>query len=49
MVQLEPYEPDFLELNKQKELVAVLTEFEAAIEAVINEAKGYLDAIFTNR
>lgn len=48
LVQLEPYEPDFLELNKQKELVAVLTEFEAAIEAVINEAKGYLDANYTD-
>ena len=48
LVQLEPYEPDFLELNKQKELVAVLTEFEAAIEAVINQAKGYLDANYTD-
>ena len=48
LVQLEPYEPDFLELNKQIELVAVLTEFEAAIEAVINQAKGYLDANYTD-
>lgn len=48
LVQLESYEPDFLELNKQKELVAVLTELEAAIEAVINQAKGYLDANYTD-
>jgi exodeoxyribonuclease V beta subunit len=43
LVVAEPYELDFLEPSKQQQLIAYLTEFETAIEAVISEAKAYVD------
>jgi exodeoxyribonuclease V beta subunit len=43
LVVAEPYETDFLEPSKQKQLIAYLSEFEAAIEDVLNEARAYVD------
>ena len=43
LVVAESFEADFLEPGKQKQLIANLTEFEVAIETVINEAKAYVE------